>query len=481
MLLDVPDLILFFGRFHPLVVHLPIGFLLLAVIIAFLSRKEKFRALAPSLDFILLLGAVSAALASLLGYMLSWGGDYNPDSLFWHQWMGIILTVLSFAIYWFRTRGWNKSLQFWKANSHFAFLALLILISFTGHLGGNLTHGSEYLLQYAPDPLRVMAGMEPKPVPRPPVTVLDSADIFLDVVHPMIQSKCQTCHNQDKMKGELLLTSYQEILEGGEQGPSVVPGDLENSLLYQRITLPETHDDYMPAEGKEGFDEDQIALIQWWIENNAPPTMLLAGMKMESNMASKFERVLGISTSETRLPEKEIAAADSLAVQLVREEGFIIKKIIPESNFLEVRLPYNGQNLQDMDIKALLDLKDHIAWMDFSKGEVEDEDLETIGQIKSLSRLNLSNNSVTDRGIGLLKDLEELRYLNLYGTSVSDQGLNTLKSLKKLRSLYLWQTQVSDAGVESLKAERPDITVTLGFTELKIAEESDSIEQKVDG
>lgn len=458
-----------------MVVHLPIGFLVMAVIIAFLSRKERFMALAPALDFVLLLGAVSAALASVLGYMLSWGGDYNAESLFWHQWMGIFLTLISFFLYWIRTSKWEKIPLSLKTNSHFAFLGLLLFIAFTGHQGGNLTHGSEYLFQYAPDPLRVMAGLDPKPVPRPPVTVLDSADIFLDVVHPMIQSKCQSCHNNDKRKGELLLTAYNEMLEGGENGPSVVPGDLENSLLYQRITLPETHDDYMPAEGKEGFDEDQIALIQWWIENNAPPSMMLTGMEIENNMVSKFERVLGINTSDDRLPDIEIAAADSIVLERARKEGFIIKKIIPESNFLEVRLPYNGQNLEDMDIKALLDLKDHIAWMDLSKGEVGDEHLETLGQIKSLSRLNLSNNSVTDRGIGLLKDLEELRYLNLYGTFVSDQGLNTLKSLKKLGSLYLWQTKVSESGVESLKMERPDIAVTMGYMEANKQEKPNSM------
>lgn len=480
MLLDIPDFVLFFGRFHPLVVHLPIGFLLMAVIIALLSRREKFKALSPALDFILLLGAVSAALASVLGYMLSWGGNYNSDSLFWHQWMGILLTLISFLIYWLRKSTWDKIPRLMKTNSHFAFFALLVLIAFTGHLGGNLTHGSEYLLQYAPDPLRVMAGMDPKPVPRPPVTVLDSADIFLDVVHPLIQSKCQSCHNGDKMKGELLLTGYAEMLEGGENGPSVVPGDLENSLLYQRITLPPTHDDYMPAEGKEGFNDDQIALIQWWIENDAPPSMVLAGMEMESNMVSKFERVLGISTADDRLPDKEIAAADSVALELAGKEGFVIKKIIAGSNFLELKLPYNGQNLLDMDIQSLVPLKDHIVWMDLSGGELKDLHLEIVGQFKNISRLNLANNQISDLGLAFLRGLDELSYLNLYGTSVSDGGVETLKALKKLRSVYLWQTQITDSGIASLQSERPDIAVTLGYLEPKEQEEPDSVEEKVD-
>src|SRR5690606_14306896 len=85
------------------------------------------------------------------------------------------------------------------------FFVILLQLTITVHYGVKLTHGSTYLFQYAPDPIRVMAGMGPKAVPRPPVTVLDSADIFLDVIHPVIQSKCSSCHNQNKTKGQLLL------------------------------------------------------------------------------------------------------------------------------------------------------------------------------------------------------------------------------------------------------------------------------------
>jgi len=474
MLLDVSDLVIFFGRFHPLVVHLPIGILILAAVIALLSRKEKFKALAPSLDFILLLGAISAAVACILGLMLSWGGDYNPDTLFWHQWAGILLAVISFALYWMQVKGRKKMPEFVSKNSHFAFWGLLALITVTGHYGGNLTHGSTYLFQYAPDPMRVLAGLEPKAVPRPKVAVLDSADVFLDVVHPLLEAKCQSCHNNDKREGKLLLTSYEDMLQGGEEGPSLVPGNLEKSLMCQRVTLPETHDDYMPAEGKPGLTNDEVEVLKWWIENDAPTSMLLAEAELEGNEASRFSRVLGISTSESRLPGAEVASADSTQINQARQAGFIIKKIVPESNYLEVRLPFTGQTLRDMDVNVLLPLKEQITWMDLSQGEVEDEDLAVIGQLTRVSRLNLANNSITDAGVAHLSGLTELQFLNLYGSTVSDEALSTLKGLGKLRSLYLWQTQVTDTGVASLKQERPDIVVTLGQVEFKDVDETDS-------
>jgi len=462
MLVDVPDFILFFGRFHPLVVHLPIGFLLLAVILAFVSKSKKFNSLAASLDFVLLLGAISAVLACVFGYMLSFSGDYNEETLYWHQWMGIGLAVVSLLIYWGRMKVRQENPRFAKFNSAYVFLPILALLTFTGHYGGNLTHGSTYLFQYAPDPLRKMAGMEPKAVPRPPVTVLDSADIFLDVIHPVIQAKCNSCHNPNKTKGELLLTSHEEMLKGGKNGASLVPGDLEKSLMYQRVILPSTHDDYMPAEGKTGLTDDEVEILRWWIANDAPATRQMAFLTMEADITSKLERVLGIASTESRLPSREVVAADSSLINAATSAGFVVKQIIPGSHFLEVRLPFTGQNLSTMDIQVLLPIKDQIAWLDFSQGQVKDADLAVIGKLASLTRLNLSNNTLTDEGIAQLADLAELNYLNLYGTSVSDPALTVLKALPKLKSLYLWQTQVTDEGVASLKNERPDIKITLG-------------------
>ena len=463
MLVDVPDFVLFLGRFHPLVVHLPIGFLLLAVIIALVSKRPKFQKLEVALDFILLLGAISAVLACVLGFMLSQGGGYDPNTLLWHQWMGIGLALVSVLLYWSRVKARQGRSLYSKLNGSYAFVFILVLLTFTGHYGGNLTHGSTYLFQYAPDPIRVMAGMGPKAVPRPPVTVLDSADIFLDVIHPVIQSKCSSCHNQNKTKGQLLLTSYEDMLRGGEEGPSLVPGDLKGSLMYQRVTLPSTHDDYMPAEGKTGLTDDELAVLEWWITNDAPPTLQLASMKMEGDISPKLERVLGIDTSsDSRLPDKQVTLADSSLINAAVAEGFLIKRIVPESNFLEVRLPFTGQPLSDRKLQVLLPMKEQIVWLDFSQGQVTNADLETIGQLTSLTRLNLANNELTDDGINHLLGLGELGYLNLYGNAVSDASLSTLKNLARLKSLYLWQTKVTDAGVAALKAERSDIKVTLG-------------------
>jgi uncharacterized membrane protein len=96
MLLDIA---LFSGRLHPLVVHLPIGFLLLASIFEIISYKEKYAHLKSSVSFILLLGFISAVFACILGYILSLSGDYETTALNNHKNSGILLALFSGLLY----------------------------------------------------------------------------------------------------------------------------------------------------------------------------------------------------------------------------------------------------------------------------------------------------------------------------------------------------------------------------------------------
>jgi len=80
-------------------------------------------------------------------------------------------------------------------------------------------------------------------------------------VQPILEAKCGQCHNQEGVKGLNLLT-YDAALEGSENGPVILPGDPENSLLIQVTTAQEPH--------FSQFDEDELALIREWIEVGTP-------------------------------------------------------------------------------------------------------------------------------------------------------------------------------------------------------------------
>src|SRR4051794_14699839 len=96
------DIILFFGRWHPLLVHLPIGMLVLAFLFALLGRCKSHTSLMPAIPSVLLFGAVFAVFAAILGYLLSLGGGYDGHTLSLHQWIGVsaaIVSILCWALY----------------------------------------------------------------------------------------------------------------------------------------------------------------------------------------------------------------------------------------------------------------------------------------------------------------------------------------------------------------------------------------------
>ena len=138
MILALPDLI---GRFHPVLVHLPIGILLLACFFQWLTLKPRFAFLQPAIPVMLFWGMLGAVIACISGYMLSLSGDYDEDLVDRHQWMGIITAIVSLILY--LLYQFSISERIARGVS----FGIIVLITITGHLGGSLTHGSVYLAE----------------------------------------------------------------------------------------------------------------------------------------------------------------------------------------------------------------------------------------------------------------------------------------------------------------------------------------------
>lgn len=453
-LLDDPsDFMIFVGRFHPLVAHLPIGFLVLAAIAQLATRQPKFHPIKPFLRYLWGLGAISAALAVIFGYLLSLSGDYDAGTLFWHKWSGIAVLVFSTACYFLsKKRPDDLYIPKW---------ALIILATgtmiYTGHLGGNLTHGKTYLLEYAPNPVRSLAGLPPKTEPRPKVTVLDSAEVYLDLISPMMNSKCTSCHNNGKKKADLLLTSYSNMMKGGENGEILIPGDVEASELFRRITLPEEHDDFMPSEGKRPLTEQEVAIIEWWIALGAPSEGRIPELDSEKKITALVNNYLGLD--KNNLLNKEILPADKLIIDSLRNQGFVINRLMKDNYFLDANFSLSERDLTDVDLDLLLGVKEQLIWLDLSSSGVKDDHLEKIGQFESLVKIDLSGNEISDTGIQSLEKLTNLESLNLYNTKVSNGLLKILPKLTRLQRLYLWETNLSKETVKILKEKNQSLKV----------------------
>jgi len=451
-LLDDPsDFMIFVGRFHPLVVHLPIGFLVLAAIAQISTRWPKFHPIKPFIVYLWGLGAVSVALAVLFGYLLSLSGDYDEGTLFWHKWGGVAVLIFSAACYFIsKKHSENLNIPKW---------GLIILVTgtmiYTGHLGGNLTHGQTYLLEYAPNPVRGLAGLPSKTEPRPKVTVLDSAEVYLDLISPMMNSKCTSCHNDGKKKADLLLTSYSDMMKGGENGEIIIPGDVDASELFRRITLPEEHGDFMPSEGKRPLTEQEVAIIEWWIDAGAPSEGRVTELDSEKEITATVNNYLGLDKND--LFNKEVPAADKSIIDSLRNQGFVINRLMKNNYFLDANFSLSENELTEVDLDLLLGIKEQLIWLDLSNSRVKDEHLEKIGQLESLVKIDLSGNNISDSRIQSLEKLTNLESLNLYNTKVSEGLLSVLPKLTRLQKIYLWQTEINDSLASRIQSENKNL------------------------
>ena len=77
--------------------------------------------------------------------------------------------------------------------------------------------------------------------------------IYEHIIKPILSSNCTTCHGSSKAKGKIRLHNPEEI----KKSESVVAGDIDESMMIERIMLPEDDEEVMPPEGKKRLSEEQ--------------------------------------------------------------------------------------------------------------------------------------------------------------------------------------------------------------------------------
>lgn len=262
-----------------MLVHLPIGML---VVLAFLEAAAwlpRFRNANASAGFILALATPMAVAAAVCGWLLSLGGGYEANLLAWHKWLGVsTATGCVVSAVFFQRR---------KLNAYRGCLFVTVaLLMAAGHLGGSLTHGSDYLTRYAPWPLKQWLGGADGKKSSPALSVKDPQQLpaFAGVIAPIFESKCVSCHGPEKSKGGLRLDSYAAMQKGGEDGAVLKSGDAAQSPLVQRTLLPADSDDHMPPQGKPQLTTNEIALLKWWIQAGAVENQKVAELNPPSEI-----------------------------------------------------------------------------------------------------------------------------------------------------------------------------------------------------
>lgn len=457
------DLTLFLGRWHLVLVHLPIGMLVLAFLFALLGRRKTYAALTPALPFMLLFGATFAVIASISGYLLSLSGGYDNRTLSFHQWLGIsaaVVSVLCWALY--REQP-ATAVRFAKLRKYrFGVLSLLVaLLCITGHFGGTLTHGKGFFVDALPERLRLFFGQQPE---EPPVLAnVQEAMVYPDIIQPILQQRCQSCHGPKKKEGELALHTLELLMEGGESGQVLAPGAADQSELYRRLVLPVGDEERMPPKGRTPISTEQIELIAWWIDAGAPADKKVSELEQPEAIQPILLALEGggkpLGDPLGSLPD--IPPPNMEAVEKLMAKGVKIIMLAENKNQIAVNA-INYSAFNDEDAQLVAALGENVLQLKLGDTQITDEGLKHIGKLTQLQQLHVENTSVSGAGLQHLQACDQLRYLNLVNTKVTDDGVALLGKLPALQHVYLYQTSVSAAGISTLAQSNTELTIDTG-------------------
>lgn len=442
----------FIGHFHPLLVHLPIGILLFAIVLHILSKRSKWNTLADALPFAYLTGALGALFSGITGLALASYDNYDANLIFKHQWLGISVTVFSFTLYYLVKKNKTRLLKWGAA-------VLFVLIILTGHYGGTLTHGEGYLTQK----IQKENGQEMNNKPFP----LDAQEalVYKDIIQPILQEKCYGCHSSIKQKGKLRLDEKEWIVKGGADGIIIHAGDAHKSRLYQNIILDPVDEKHMPPKGKPQITDQERILLAWWINNGAsfekkvkefPQTQALNNIFI--SLQNKEVKKIALTSP---IPSDAISPANEKAINGLKMNGVTIVPVALNSNYLTanfITLSHSNDSIHDF----MNELKKHLVWIKMQGMQWSDPLSEAVAACTQLTKLSLNQSSISDAQLLKLNTLQELQYLNLVNTKISLQGLLQLTNLKKLRQLYIGQTNITANDLNKIKNIFPIINVDFG-------------------
>lgn len=441
----------YLGQFHPLVLHLPIGILVIGVLLIFWFKKKPSDQSEEITKFVFKVAFASAFFSCITGYFLKESGGYGEELVDRHQWSAIALTVLT-GVYAF----------FAIAEKYvYPYLGVTMLVlTFTGHQGGSLTHGEDFL------------SFSSK-VEKQAITDVEQALVYEDIIKPILEEKCYQCHSSRKQKGELRLDSPEAILAGGEKGKVLAHGDIDKSSLYTRLMLPESNEEHMPPKGKPQPTEEEVKLLKWWIAQGGDFEKMVSEIEERSGVEKALVNLESPEEEEEiaipLIPSEEIAAISPELFDELKNIGASVVPVSQTSNYLSITFLANPKIGCDA-MAVLQKVKDNIVWLELNQAQVGDACLKGLADFENLITLDLSGTQVSDEGLKVLASLKKLQRLYLVNTKVTNAGLNSLSDLTELQRLYLFQSQVNFSDWQVLRATFPTAEIDTGGYQLPFLE-----------
>src|SRR6056300_1970240 len=421
----------FIGRFHPLLVHLPIGFILIALLLEF--NRSKFKESEKILKFILFWVLLSVGFSILSGYF-----QYQQEGYLWelvqeHFYSGIVTLVFSTGFYVFL----QKQTILNRLPRSFFSLGLLFSLIVTGHLGGNITHGEEHLTEPLEELSSTLFGNEEESK----TVQLDEKNyqeqvIYTGLVAPILSKKCVSCHNSKNTKGGLQLHTFQALLQGGKNGPIINYENAKESELFLRIHLPKEEKKHMPPKSKKQLTKAEIDFISYWIELGAPQNQTLEQLGTSRALIDPF-----LSKEEERFyPKIALDAPDSKILRDLIAKDLLIAPVSRESNLLKIST-LNVPKFENKQMELLNGIQEHLVSSDLNDSAVNDSIFDLLAEFPNLVQIKLNHTQVTGKGILALQKNKNLKQLYLVETEINGIYLKHLSNFPSLEQVFIFQSK----------------------------------------
>ena len=423
----------FIGRFHPLLIHFPIALFLLVAMLEIVGRNARFTYLRLSVNFVLTLATLAATMAAVLGWCLARSGGYSGRLINQHMWGGVFLALICWLCWLLRTRLRDFNLAYTVA------LALGVgLVAWTGYRGGQLSLGPKHLTEHMPSGLRSLLGVggniEAAGPPADPNTFYGAR------IQPIFVSRCINCHGEDKQKGKLRLDSYRGLMRGGKNGPAIQAGNAQASDLFHRISLPASHDDFMP-KGKSPLSPDQVKAIELWIGAGASDTLAVDAIRNAPSGSAAPPEVTFADIDPTAVVKMRSSIASAI-FELQKQFPNILDYDSRGSADLRLNASLLGSKFDDRDLGAFAPIATHIVIADLSRTAVTDHSATAIAAMKRLRVLRIMDTRLSDTTLLRFEALNQLESLDVYGTPITPAVLPTIAKLPKLSHFYAGQTGI---------------------------------------
>ena len=321
----IDDLLILLGRFHPLIIHLPIGFIVLGVLIEL--NKNNLKWSKEALQFIFFWASITGIFSIITGYLQYQKEGYLWETIQGHLIAGILTVILSFIFYLYLKR----NLVFESIKTRFFTFGHILLLTITGHLGGNITHGEDHLKE----PFNNLVGISSS-IEENTIRFYDDfaeKPVFTSLIQPLLDDKCVKCHNDKKSKGGLKMHTIESLKQGGKNGYVLNFDKPELSEILIRIHLPEQEKKHMPPSSGKQFSREEINVISQWINQGSSFSQKLNEFKIDDNLVRYF-----FTTEKPFYPKNNLPQPDGQIIKNIQSKNILILPINKGANFFSISI-----------------------------------------------------------------------------------------------------------------------------------------------